>query len=97
MTTMGGLRSRFSISRSLPACHTSRFRNRQKKCPTEFVSAGHFFLMTFLANLTDSFGPYFSNVILFVSVYPLPLTMRYRYTPLATPVPRELTPCHTAS
>ena len=97
MTTMGGLRSRFRTSRSLPACHTSRFRNRQKKCPTEFVSAGHFFLMTFLANLTDSFGPYFNSVIRLVSVYPLPLTIRYRYMPLATPAPVRLVPFHTAS
>jgi hypothetical protein len=32
-----------------------------------------------------------------VSVYPLPLTMRYRYIPLATPAPRMLVLFHTAS
>ncbi len=30
---------------------------------------------------------YFSSVIHFVSVYPLPLVMRYRYMPLATAAP----------
>jgi len=54
-------------------------------------------MTTFLANLTDSFGPYFSSVILLVSVYPLPLTMRYRYMPLATPAPVMLFPVHPAS
>ena len=39
---------------------------------------------------------YFSSVILFASVYPLPLTMRYRYMPLATPAPVMLVPFHTA-
>ena len=35
---------------------------------------------------------YFSSVIRLVSVYPLPLTMRYRYMPLAIPAPRVLVP-----
>jgi hypothetical protein len=35
-----------------------------KENPAEFVAAGHFVMTTFLANLTDSFRPYFSRVIL---------------------------------
>ena len=39
---------------------------------------------------------YFSSVILFVSVYPLPLVIRYRHMPLATPAPVMLFPVHPA-
>jgi len=40
---------------------------------------------------------YFSSVIRLVSIYPLPLVMRYRYMPLATPAPLMLVLFHTAS
>ncbi len=45
MTTMGGLRSLFSMSRSLPSSHASRFYGRQKKTRRSLSPPGILFIV----------------------------------------------------